>query len=57
MMNHFVYLVFDFTHCAMVGDFLCAVSLRGLWIPAKLYLLHNLVITLVLKSLIWVVLI
>ena len=34
------------------GRFLCIVSLRDLWVPANLFLLHNWVITLVLRSLV-----
>ena len=36
------------------GWFLCVVSLRGLWVPANLFLLYSWVITLVLRSLVMV---
>ena len=34
-------------------QFLCVVGLKGHWVPAKLFLLHNWVIALVLKGLVW----
>ena len=52
MMNHFVCAVFLFYLLDDSGRFLYVVSLRSLWVPANLFLLHSLVITLVLRSLV-----
>ena len=52
MMNHLISVLFRFFSLSDGGRFLCVFGLRGHRVPVNLFLLHNWVITLVLRSLV-----